>query len=129
MNKNKESNTKFYLYYILPIIIYCAGIFYLSSQTIIPGPAGTQLINDKIKHAILYLGLSILTYRAAVQTKFRKYAYVVAILFTTIYGITDELHQSFVPGRIYSIADMIANAIGASLILINKRKKGKRAHR
>lgn len=115
-----KAKTRFYLLYIVPVILYCATIFYISSLTIIPGPAGTPLINDKIKHAILYLGLSILTYRTINQTKYKKHAYLIAIIFATLYGISDEIHQHFVPGRIYSIGDMIANAVGSNLILIKR---------
>jgi VanZ family protein len=39
----------------------------------------------------------------------------VAVLVATAYGVTDEWHQSFVPGRMASIADIGADAVGAAL--------------
>lgn len=110
----------FYLYYILPIIIYCTIIFYYSSQPTINGPIGTLIINDKIKHAIAYLILSILIFRATQKTKYKKYSYLISIIFSTLYGISDEFHQYFVPGRMMSIYDIFANFLGSVLILIKK---------
>jgi len=119
----------FYTFYILPIILYCSLIFYYSSQPIISGPLGTQLINDKLKHATAYLILAGLTFRAVQQTNYKKYSYLFAIIFATLYGILDEYRQSFVPGRIMSIYDMLANFIGSSLILIRLKKVDKRTQR
>ena len=43
------------------------------------------------------------------------------------YGVLDEIHQYFVPGRIFLVSDMIINAFGAllgvSLALVLGRKK------
>ena len=36
---------------------------------------------------------------------------------TAGYGITDEVHQWFVPGRFASVADWIADALGAAVAL------------
>jgi len=33
----------------------------------------------------------------------------------TIYGVLDEVHQYFVPGRIFLVLDMVINATGALL--------------
>ncbi len=112
--------TNYLLSYILPVVVYCSIIFYFSSLSVIPGLPGTALINDKAKHAVLYLGLALLIYRAIVVTKYNEYAYVAAILFATLYCISDEIHQFFVPGRSMSIYDEFANAFGSSLILLNK---------
>ncbi len=32
-----------------------------------------------------------------------------------LYGVVDELHQSFVPGRVCSLADLMSDALGAAL--------------
>ncbi len=111
---------KYFWFYIFPIIAYCSAIFYYSSQPVISGPLGTPLINDKIKHIAAYFILSVLTFRAVNQTRYKKYSYIIAILFTTLYGITDEIHQFFVPGRFMSIYDMIANSLGSMIILLKK---------
>ncbi len=38
-----------------------------------------------------------------------------AVLVATAYGVSDEWHQSFVPGRMPSLADVGADAVGALL--------------
>ncbi|WP_407356675.1 VanZ family protein [Methanolobus sp. WCC5] len=92
---------------------------------------------DKIAHMILYFGLGILlhlTFRNSENVILRRYAAIFAFSLGIIYGITDEIHQSFVPGRTASMHDLLANGIGLTiaqilfviLILVNlQRKKGK----
>jgi VanZ family protein len=36
-----------------------------------------------------------------------------AILTATIYGLVDEIHQAFIPGRFYELLDWVADIIGA----------------
>jgi VanZ family protein len=38
-----------------------------------------------------------------------------SIIFCLLYGVSDEFHQSFIPGRFPSIADIAADVIGAAL--------------
>jgi VanZ family protein len=47
----------------------------------------------------------------------RNNATLLAIITATLYGVTDEVHQYFVPGRILSHFDIIANGIGSTFIL------------
>jgi VanZ family protein len=35
------------------------------------------------------------------------------LVFATLYGLTDEWHQSFVPGRSAAVADALADMVGA----------------
>lgn len=93
---------------------------------------------DKIAHMFLYLGLGILlhiTFRNSGNNTLKKYAPLFAILLGIAYGITDEIHQMYVPGRTPSEADLVADSVGLTLaqilfwIIILKsfllRKKGK----
>ncbi len=92
---------------------------------------------DKVAHLFLYFGLGILlhlTFRNSENIVLKKYAAIFAVLLGIIYGITDEFHQSFVPGRSSNIHDLLADGIGVTiaqiifvvLILINlQRKKSK----
>ena len=41
-----------------------------------------------------------------------------AWLVASLYGIVDELHQSFVPGRVCSVADWVSDALGAALAVV-----------
>lgn len=93
------------LKWIPAIIIICCS-WYLSSQpTIQHMPKFPHA--DKIVHFICFGGLCFwITF--ALQRK--KY---IAIAVTSLYGIIDEIHQSFVPGRSCSIFDWIADTTGA----------------
>ena len=110
-------NKKFIIYW-LPVILYALLIFYLSSLST-PLFKVEQVISMKLPdttlivlHIIEYLILSLLLYRALNNTKINN-ALTLTILITIIYGFTDEIHQLFVPGRLFSIFDLMANSFGA----------------
>ncbi|MBN2488635.1 MAG: VanZ family protein [Methanosarcinaceae archaeon] len=76
---------------------------------------------DKIEHMALYFGFGILLYLTFHNSKYtvlRKYAPIVAIIVGVLYGMTDEFHQSYVPGRVSSTADLLANGIGVTIAQI-----------
>jgi len=41
--------------------------------------------------------------------------FMVASILTTLWGITDEIHQAFVPGRSSDVHDVMADALGAMM--------------
>jgi len=53
----------------------------------------------------------------------RSVAGITAAVIATSYGIVDEVHQYFVPGRTASITDALVNAVGASLVLLYVRDR------
>ena len=107
-----------FLYYWFPVIAYAGIIFYFSSLSN-PLPQGLPSVNymDLILHLTEYLILSILLLRALLHYA-AKQPFLWAILLASAYGITDEIHQLFVPGRFFAVSDMAADAFGASLILL-----------
>ena len=44
-----------------------------------------------------------------------KISIILALIITIVYGIFDEFHQSFVPGRCASLTDITLNTFGAIL--------------
>ncbi len=73
---------------------------------------------DKVLHAILYAGFGFLLYltlKNYSDTSLSKYPFLFAVMIGTIYGISDEFHQSFVPGRTASIDDLFADTIGLTI--------------
>ena len=40
------------------------------------------------------------------------------LIFCLLYGLSDEFHQSFIPGRFPSGMDIVADGLGAALVLI-----------
>lgn len=107
---------KAFLYYWLPVLLYASVIFYLSSLSQIPSSGITISNIDKLQHAIEYFVLSALLLRAFLYTAVRR-PYVYSIVLSALYGVSDEIHQLFVAGRVFSGYDMIADALGACLVL------------
>jgi VanZ like protein len=99
-----------------PVALYMMFIFWLSSISRPPDlPSG---VSDKAAHMLLYSGLGALLVRARAGGWRRQVTLgiaAVAIVIATLYGISDEFHQSFVPLRQVEARDVLADAIGASL--------------
>jgi VanZ family protein len=71
-------------------------------------------------HLIVYFVLMILLVLALrASTKLStKQVYLLAFLIVAIYGLSDEYHQSFVPGRTPTLVDWVVDLIGAALALL-----------
>lgn len=68
-------------------------------------------------HLTEYAGLGFLISRALMHTypARLKWVLLIAPILGTLYGISDELHQSFVPGRDCSGWDVLADFFGSSI--------------
>ena len=96
-----------------------AAIFYAQSMSNAPPPPGP--LTDKHEHFFFYGVLAVLALRAFANAQWRRVGAATAlgaIVFSSLYGVVNELHQRFVPGRSYEVADMIANATGASVAVV-----------
>lgn len=101
----------------LPAALWMALIFVLSSQPSLPSPSQ---INDKQAHAVTYGVLALLYLMGLTGWRWRSIAgagLVVAFVLAVVYGVSDEVHQSFVPGRSPDVADVLADAAGAAVAL------------
>lgn len=103
----------------VPLLAMMGTVFLLSHQ---PGSAFYDLPftgADKLVHMGLY-GVMAAAVVFAFPDGFRKQrkmtVVVLTVLFCFVYGISDELHQSFIPGRDASIADIAADTAGALLL-------------
>jgi VanZ family protein len=94
---------------------YAGFIFYLSSRTW--GGMSSFPFADKGLHAVLYFGFGGILFWALRMTKLRANPYIayVALVLAVIYGLSDEIHQLFVPGREFSLFDLLADAAGAAI--------------
>jgi VanZ family protein len=73
---------------------------------------------DKTVHMIEYALFGFLLYltlKNSPYPSFSVHAMLFAIAIGILYGMTDEFHQSFVPGRSANIPDLAADAIGVTL--------------
>jgi VanZ family protein len=92
-----------------------AVIFFLSHQPDIPLPQ-TVSFQDKILHLIAY-GVLAATVLWAIHPVRSPAACFGVVVFCLLYGISDEFHQSFIPGRSPSIYDVYADVLGAVLVV------------
>jgi VanZ family protein len=100
----------------LPVIAYMAALFFVSSLSTIPGPPAG--LTDKHEHFFFYGILGALALRALAKGEWRRITPATvlgAIAISSAYGVSDEFHQRFVPGRDYEVLDMMADAIGSAV--------------
>ncbi len=106
------------------VILYMALIFILSSISNPPQPGKGNPYIPIIGHFIEYGILGILLLGTFLgNEKFRKYAPVLAVIIAVLYGITDEIHQYFVPYRNSDAFDVFVDGIGAVLGVVTGRIK------
>ena len=102
---------KYRFFYWLLVLAYCGFIFFLSSRP------SLGVSHDKTAHVMEYALLGF--FIAAALRHFFQPKLVLLILFTvllgTLYGISDEIHQSFVPGRTCSGWDVLADFFGSTM--------------
>lgn len=120
---------------VLALIAWMGLIFFMSSQVATTSSGISSLFVEPIKpyapgftedilttlvrksaHIFLYFVLGILIFNALRDYKFSNTPLVLfSILFAFLYAITDEIHQSFVPGRSAELRDVLIDTLGASL--------------
>lgn len=102
-----------------PVCAYTALIFYVSSQSHPEEQVPfVTLFSDKAVHAVEYALLGALCCRALYGSQreaWRRQAILSAIIITSLYGISDEIHQAFVPFRESSGLDWVADTIGGAI--------------
>ena len=95
-------------------LLYMGGLYWLSDQ-----PGGDRTLPfpgvDKIVHLILYTGFGGLLRLATTSVPM-----VLSVGF--FYGVMDEFHQTFVPGRSADPWDVLADGMGVLLgcFIINR---------
>ena len=104
---------------LIPMVVVMGIIFFLSHQ------AGDQLdmpdlpFIDKIAHFLVYAVLAAAILLVP-SKKFKQSRPTLTIVLTIslciLYGISDEFHQSFIPHRSVSGADVFADTLGAICI-------------
>jgi VanZ family protein len=102
------------------VALYAGGIFVASSLSHPPLVSTWDLPHlDKLYHSIEYSGLTFVLIRALCLTCATRPSTAVvlwAAFLAIIYGACDELHQTFTPGRVMSVYDLMADATGAGIV-------------
>ncbi len=106
----------------LPPAGYMAAIFFMSS---ISQPHVAGEMPDYILHTLEYFLLALLLIRLLLVRQFLKgskenlttwrHACLSGVIIAVTYGISDEIHQYFVPGRYCSLYDMFSDTVGSLL--------------
>ena len=105
---------------------YMAAIYGLSSiSTNSPDTlAGALLLWvtpqwQNLLHVPLYAGLTLSWIWALGAYQLRRQSLLItAFILATMWGLLDEVHQAYVPGRYASITDMLLNVGGATLAIV-----------
>ena len=89
----------------------------------------TDFVVRKSAHMTEYFILCFLTYRVLRDFSL-TYSQWYSVIFSFLYAITDEFHQTFIPGRVGSFKDVLIDTTGAlicaiviTLVIAFKNKK------
>jgi VanZ family protein len=97
------------------LLLYCLFIYWVSDQPTLPVPKVFSS-QDKVLHAGAYFIMAVLAWRSFKHRLKRSIILaLVSATFCSLYGISDEWHQSFVVGRTPDITDWLADTSGAGL--------------
>ncbi len=101
--------------YWFPILVYCLLIYIQSSL-----PPSQRLPDwpfiDKLLHFACYALLGALFLRAFNTTPIKhnlKLVVILSVLLSSLYGISDEIHQHFVPFRTADVMDALSDILGS----------------
>jgi len=98
-------------------VLWMAVIFGLSSLSGSSVPEGPPALG----HFVLYVILGALYYFTLPGDKRGWRVVVLAIVLASAYGVSDEFHQSFVPGRTPDVMDWLVDTAGATLAVLAAR--------
>ena len=117
------------LFLWVPALLWMAVIYYFSSLntwTAVDGPPGFKALR-KSAHIIEYSVLAILIGHALWSTWLSKgnsptralmgRVWQAGLVLTTLYAVTDEWHQSFVPRREFHLTDILIDGLSATAAL------------
>jgi uncharacterized protein YfiM (DUF2279 family) len=102
---------------MVPMVFTMGTIFFLSHQTgdqlSLPAIPGL----DKLGHMVIYgilAGTILFAFSEKQKNTRSRRVMLFTVAFCILYGISDEIHQSFIPGRFVSIYDVFADCAGAT---------------
>lgn len=96
---------------LLPVALYALAIVLVSSQSELP----KTRVWDKAAHFAEYTILAFLIGRAIwlLRPMAPTRAMGIAVALSTAFGLSDEIHQYFVPNRDASFGDLVADFLGS----------------
>ena len=105
-----------------PVFVWCSLIFVLSAIPFLSTKLGAlDYFLRKGAHLTEYAVLFLLA-RRAIEGSFAKISVsgfvALSVIFSVLYAVSDEFHQSFVPGRVPSVFDVGIDTAGVLVGLI-----------
>ncbi|NHN28495.1 hypothetical protein G9U52_01460 [Paenibacillus sp. S3N08] len=110
---------------LFPAVFWMGVIFYLSSKT--SNEMGGWLYEIQLLfpfmqsldwgHFLAYFILSV-TFAWSFRGKLTLGRKAIIVILCLVYGVTDEFHQYYVPGRTPDMKDLVNDGIGASLAML-----------
>lgn len=120
MRSLKKNSARIILQLWTPVFVWAGAIFLFSSLPTKPVSEihWEDFVIKKTAHIVEYAVLTILVYRALKESGLdKKRSGLFSVFISSLYGLTDELHQSFTPGRDPKLRDIIFDTIGAILAI------------
>jgi len=110
-------DVKQFLIYRLPAIAWAVLLFFLSSIPSRSLPKFVINVRDLFLHFIFYSVFGLLLSHAMIERPERasRWSRWLVVGIGVLYGASDELHQSFVPGRACSFLDFLADSAGVTV--------------
>lgn len=108
-----------------PVIGWMGVIFWFSAQSGLPSPKDDWLdfVLKKSAHVLEYAALTALWLRALGSERLSwRSRLTIALGVAWLYALTDEYHQSFVPGRSASLRDVGFDWFGAVIAVWGWRR-------
>ncbi len=125
MSKKVKNAVKYFIKIWVPFIVWIIVIYSFSSN---PTAKTSEIhwqdfVLKKSAHIVEYFVFSLLLYRGLINSNVRADKAIIYVIFATFfYGLTDEWHQSFTPGREPRLRDVAIDTSGAVLFVYSLKK-------
>ena len=105
--------------YWAPTVLWMGVIFFLSTLPEAATP-GRDILPDKVCHAGEYFILAFLILFALQRTTRVRFStsFWIALVWVAVYGLSDEIHQLYVPTRQFDIGDIAADICGVVVLFL-----------
>jgi VanZ family protein len=124
-SSHQNAKRRFWVYHF-PFIGYGIIVIILSVIPKLPTPPLEFHAFDKLAHLVEYGLFAVLAFRSFShlgQGITTNRAFLLSALFLSLYALLNEIVQYFVPGRHSDVYDLIADLLGAFLVLIFLRQR------
>lgn len=99
-------------------MIIAVMIFYISSLSFAKGPVGgSGSLYATIYHILAFFFFAFFLFISIVKGRHKSFL-IIGFLVALIYGVTDEIHQLFVPGRYGSLHDVFLDGVGITFAMM-----------